>query len=215
MTTPSLHSCTLYITPSPPPPVFLIMYVLAVNEFCLNDCVQLDFADGRVLTIEDLKRRNGISDFLLDSEIDEKDLHSLAGCFDNVEDYLDVLKLTEGQQTDVKDIVFHKKSTQSGMTKALKLWRQPNPPIATYRNLLLLLLELKKGDVACKCCNLLCPKFLPGTPDVGTSNSLHVSQLDEGIVYTFSLTIKMYPMPYTACIHVHVCTMSCTMMVYM
>ncbi len=157
------------------------MYCISIlpTSSILNNCATL-LTDGRVLTIENLQQRNEISDSLLHLEIHENKLHSLAGCFDNVEDYLDELELTEGQQTDVKDIA-HKKGTQIGMTKALKLWRRLNPIIATYENLLILLLKLKKGDVACKCCDLI-PKLLPGSPDAGTSNSRSQS-MDEGIVH--------------------------------
>ena len=103
------------------------------------------------LTVEDLKRRTGVSDAQLDTEIIEHDLHDLGRCFDEVETYLYKLKLTAGQQTDVKDLAF-RCNTAVAMAEALKLWRQPNPFDTTFRKLLDVLLDLGRGDVAKKVC---------------------------------------------------------------
>ena len=109
------------------------------------------FTGPKVLTVEDLKRRTGVSDVQLDSQIIENDLPHLAGCFDEVDLYLYKLELTPGQQTDIKDLAFQR-STTVAMATALKLWRQPNPFAATFRALLEMLLDLKRGDVAiCVC----------------------------------------------------------------
>ena len=96
-------------------------------------------------------RRTGVNSTQLNLEITAHDLHSLAECFDNVEDYLDRLSLNEGQQTDIKDIAYQR-STKTAMVKALKLWHQPNPFAATVQALLEILLDLKRGDVAVKVC---------------------------------------------------------------
>ena len=103
------------------------------------------------LTIKDLIRNTGVSNTQLDTKIIEHDLHSLAECFDNVETYLHKLGLNEGQQTDVEDLAC-RCSTKIAMVKALKLWCQPNPFAATFRALLEILLDLKRGDVAVKVC---------------------------------------------------------------
>ena len=92
-------------------------------------------------------RRTEISSIQLDKEIIEHDLDSLAECFDNVETYLYKLGLNEGQQTDIKDRA-NQQNTKTAMIEALKLWRQPNPFAATFRALLEILLDLKRGDVA-------------------------------------------------------------------
>ena len=84
----------------------------------------------------------------------EHDLQNLATCFDNVETYLDKLRLTPGQQTDVKDIAY-RRNTNIAMTEALKLWRQPNPFTATFRALLEILLDLNRGDIAVKVCQYI------------------------------------------------------------
>ena len=103
------------------------------------------------MTVEDLKRRTGVSDGQLDTEIIEYDLPDLAGCFDEVEIYLYKLNLTPGQQTDVKDLAY-RRGTMVAMTEALKLWRQPNPFAATFRTLVESIRSLKRGDVAVKIC---------------------------------------------------------------
>ena len=99
-------------------------------------------------------RRTGISNTQLNTEIIEQDLHSLAECFDNVETYLYKLGLNEGQQTDIKDLAY-RRNTKTAMVEALKLWLQPNPFAATFRALLEILLELKRGDVAVKVCQCI------------------------------------------------------------
>ena len=106
------------------------------------------------LTIEELKQRSGVNDAQLDTQIIEHDFSDLAGCFDQVDTYLYKLKLTPAQQTDIKDLA-HLRNTAVAMTEALKLWRQPNPFAATYRTLLKVLLELKRGDVAVKVCHYI------------------------------------------------------------
>ncbi|XP_064391082.1 uncharacterized protein LOC135338919 [Halichondria panicea] len=106
------------------------------------------------LTLAALKRRTGVSDTQLDTEVIEHDTHILAGCFDNLENYLDQLRLTPGQQTDLYDLAV-KRDIQTAMAKALKLWRAPNPLVATFRALLIILLDLKRGDVAVRVCQYI------------------------------------------------------------
>ena len=104
--------------------------------------------------IEELKREFGISDEQLKSKIREKDIFDLAGSFDCVETYLDKLGLTAGQQTQVKELS-ERRDVQTAMTKALKFWHQPKPWLATYRTLLQILLELRRGDVAERICQYI------------------------------------------------------------
>ena len=96
-------------------------------------------------------------DVQLDSQIIEKDLPDLAGCFDEVDIYLYKLNLTPGQQTDVKDLAY-RQSTTVAMAEALKLWCQPNPFIATFRALLEIVLDLRRGDVAVSVCQHIASK---------------------------------------------------------
>ena len=106
------------------------------------------------LTIEKLKQETGIDDSQLTTMIREEDINKIAGLFDNVETYLDMLGLLPAQQTDVKDTVV-RHSTEQAMIKALKLWRQPNPYNATFKALIEILLDLRRGDVAINVCQYI------------------------------------------------------------
>ena len=106
------------------------------------------------LTIEELKKRTGVTDAQLDTQITEHDFSDLAGCFDEVDTYLYKLKLTPAQHTDIKDLACRRNTTVA-MTETLKLWCQPNPFAATFRALLEVLLELRRGDVAVKVCQYI------------------------------------------------------------
>ncbi len=106
------------------------------------------------LTLSALKRETGVSDTQLDTEVVEQNLYNLAACFDNVDTYILKLGLLPGQQTDIKDLAF-RWSTQLAMTEALKLWRAINPLDATFRALLIILLDLKRGDVAVSVCQYI------------------------------------------------------------
>ena len=90
----------------------------------------------------------------MNTEIREEDIYDLGGCFDCVETYIDKLGLTAGQQTQIEDLA-ERRDVQTAMTKALKFWRQPKPWLATYRTLLQILLDLKRGDVAVRVCQYI------------------------------------------------------------
>ena len=106
------------------------------------------------LVINDLQREVDISDCQLDTKIREEHLLDVAGCFDCLETYLDKLGLTPGQQTDVKDLAF-RCNTKTAMAEALKLWRQPNPYTSTFKALVEILLDLRRGDVADRVCQYI------------------------------------------------------------
>ena len=106
------------------------------------------------LTVEKLKRETGIDESQLRTMIRQEDINKIADLFDEVEMYLDKLGLLPAQQTDVKDIAY-RHSTALAMTKALKLWRQPDPYAATFRALVEILLDLRRGDVAVRVCQYI------------------------------------------------------------
>ena len=108
----------------------------------------------KTLTIEDLKKTTGVRDVHLNSQIVEHDLYHLAGCFDQVDMFLQKLKLKPSQQTDIKDLSYRHNTTVA-MTEALKLWYQPNPIDATIQALLEILLDLRRGDVAISVCQFI------------------------------------------------------------
>ena len=93
---------------------------------------QPNTSTGAVPTVSDLVRRTGVSETQLDTVIIEHDLYNLAGCFDNVDTYLDKLGLSPPQHSDIKDLAV-RRGTQAGMCEALRLWRRPNPYRATFR----------------------------------------------------------------------------------
>ena len=109
------------------------------------------------MTLSDLKRELRLTDEQLDATVEDSDLPELAGCFENTEDYVEKLGLTPGQQTDVRTQAFVN-GVQTGMKLALKYWKKGNPYKATYRDLLLTTLSLKKGDVAVRVCKCLTNK---------------------------------------------------------
>ena len=106
------------------------------------------------LTVEKLKRETGVDDSQLATMIREEDINKIAGLFDEVETYLDKLRLLPAQQTDVNDIAY-RHSTIQAMIKALKLWRQPDPYAATFQALVEILLDLRRGDVAVRVCQYI------------------------------------------------------------
>ncbi len=120
----------------------------------LHTCIYTGELVMTGLTLAVLKKRNRVSDTQLDTEVIEHDIYILAGCFDNLENYLDQLRLTPGQQTYIYDIAV-RQDIQTAMAKALKLWRAPNPLVATFRALLTIILDLKRGDVAVRVCQYI------------------------------------------------------------
>ncbi len=104
--------------------------------------------------VEDIKRR--CSDAQLDTEIPTKDLHILAGCFDNYEDFLDKLGLSPSQCKDIKAKEYQNNS-QSAMREALRLWRARNPGAATFRELLRITLILRNKEIVTdNICRYIC-----------------------------------------------------------
>ena len=106
------------------------------------------------LSIEMLKKKIEVTDEQINARVEDSDLPELSLCFDNTEDYVEKLKLSPGEQTDVRVQAFVN-GTHTGMKLALKLWKNKNPLEATFRALLLILLSLLKGDVAVQVCKYL------------------------------------------------------------
>ena len=101
------------------------------------------------LTIEKLQAHTGLTEADLDRKIDSDNIELIACFFDNVENYIGALGLSEGQKTDIIDLS-RRRNTKVAMAEALKLWREPNPFAATFRVLIKILLNLERGDVAAK-----------------------------------------------------------------
>ncbi len=98
--------------------------------------------------------KHGFIDKQLDQEIEQDDLAPLAMHFDNVELYLNPLKLTDNEQADVKRDAFVK-GNQVAVITCLSIWRGHEPSEATFRALIKILLDLKKEKIATKICQYL------------------------------------------------------------
>ena len=106
--------------------------------------------------MEKLAEIHNLRNDQLNCEIEEEDIITLAGYFDNVEYYLSALGLITAEQTDIK---FKKvtEGTQIAMNECLTLWKRHNPSAATLRALLEILLRLKKVEIASKVCQYYYP----------------------------------------------------------
>ena len=103
------------------------------------------------LSIEKLQSSKGLSNYQLDQELKFEDLPLLAKLFDNATHYVGKFGLDTSQITDIE-----KKATAlDAMYTALNLWRIKNPSVATYRNLLKIILSLDKGSTAFQVCDFL------------------------------------------------------------
>ena len=118
------------------------------SHYCLY------YVDTKALTVEAVKRKIGVSDAELDTEIIEPNFPDLAGSLDEVDTYLLKFNLTPTQRIDVKRLA-NQCSTRDAMTKALNLWRQQNPYAATFRALIKMSLDMRRGDIAIEVCQYI------------------------------------------------------------
>ena len=98
--------------------------------------------------------KEGVTDEQLDREIEQDDLAPVAMHFDNVELYLNPLKLTDNEQADVKRDAFVK-GNQVAVITCLSIWRSHKPSEATFRALIRILLDLRKEEIGTKICQYL------------------------------------------------------------
>ena len=98
--------------------------------------------------------KHGVTDEQLDREIVQDDLAPVAMHFDDVELYLNPLKLTDNEQADVKRDAFVK-GNQVAVINCLSIWRGHEPSETTFRALIRILLDLKKEEIAIQICQYL------------------------------------------------------------
>ncbi len=98
--------------------------------------------------------KHGVTDEQLDREIEQDDLAPVAMHFDNVEFYLNPLKLTGNEKADVKRDAFVK-GNQVAVINCLSIWRDHEPSGATFRALIRILLDLRKEEIATRICQYL------------------------------------------------------------
>ena len=104
--------------------------------------------------------KHGVTDEQLDREIEQDDLAPVAMHFDDVELYLNPLKLTDNEQADVRRETYLSRSNQVAVINCLSIWRGHEPSEATFRALIRILLDLRKEKVASKICQHLKDKVL-------------------------------------------------------
>ena len=104
---------------------------------------------GNTYTVGDVKKDTGVTDAQLDKEIEERDIHIIAGYFENVpKAILKPLNLLPADRGDVNRTA-NQEGIQAGMAHALSVWRKVNPAKATFRNLIIIVLEnLNNGELA-------------------------------------------------------------------
>ncbi len=98
--------------------------------------------------------KHGVTDEQLGRQIEQDDLAPVAMHFDNVELYLNPLKLTDNEQADVKRDAFVK-GNQVAVINCLSIWRDHEPSEATFRTLIRILLDLRKEEIVTKICQYL------------------------------------------------------------
>ena len=123
------------------------MVCLTIQYFCML-CIALVHCEFHSVDDTSLTRSHvGTGRRTVDSEIEQHDLMYLAGCFDNVEYYLDALGLSPDEKIDVRrSVSLH--GTQVGVNKLLSFWRRRDPSAATFRVLLDIVRSLKKEQIA-------------------------------------------------------------------
>ena len=104
------------------------------------------FALERTVTLETLTEGFNITSDQLNTEIEDDDPSYVSPYFGDPEQYMGVFGLTPAEQTDVKKC----SGCQTAIAMCLSLWRKHNPSTATFKNLLEILLNLRKEEVAKK-----------------------------------------------------------------
>ena len=108
--------------------------------------------------------KHGVTDEQLDQEIEQDDLAPVAMHFDDVELYLNPLKLTDNEQSDVRRETYLSRSNQVAVINCLLIWRGHEPSEATFGALIRILLDLGKEEMATKICQYLKQKVISIDP---------------------------------------------------
>ncbi len=103
--------------------------------------------------------KHGVTDKQLDREIEQDELAPVAMYFDDVELYLNPLKLNGNEQADVKKDAYVKRNLVA-VINCLSIWRDHKPSEATFRALIKILLDLGKEEIATKICQYLKQKVI-------------------------------------------------------
>ncbi|XP_064387477.1 uncharacterized protein LOC135335830 isoform X4 [Halichondria panicea] len=121
---------------------------------------QMKYGDAHIqdpgtTSVYELMVKHGVTDEQLDREIEQGDLAPVAMHFDNVELYLNPLKLNGNEQADVWRETYLSRSNQVAVITCLSIWRGHEPSEATFRALIRILLDLRKEELATRICQYL------------------------------------------------------------
>ncbi|XP_064387883.1 uncharacterized protein LOC135336041 isoform X2 [Halichondria panicea] len=114
-----------------------------------------DQKDPGTTSLHELMVKHGVTDEQLDREIEQDDLAPVAMHFDDVELYLNPLKLTDNEQADVMRETYLSRSNQVAVINSLSIWRSHEPSEATFRALISILLDMGKEEIVTKICQYL------------------------------------------------------------
>ena len=95
-----------------------------------------------------------MSNRLLDLEIKERDFHTLGIYFDTLSGLLEKLNLKPAERADVNKTA-DRDGIQAGVAHALRLWHRVDPSRATFRNLVEILVTLRRMDIAAQVCKYI------------------------------------------------------------
>ena len=87
-------------------------------------------------------------------EIQQEDIPVLASYFDDVEFYLDIMKLTDLEKCDVRKAV-ERHGSQVGIIWCLNYWKKHNPSSANFKSLLDILNQLSKETIYGNVCKYI------------------------------------------------------------
>ncbi|XP_064387634.1 uncharacterized protein LOC135335894 isoform X2 [Halichondria panicea] len=114
-----------------------------------------DQKDPGTTSLHEMVVKHGFTDEQLDREIVQDDLAPVAMHFDDVELYLNPLKLTDNEQADVRRETYLSRSNQVAVINSLSIWRSHEPSEATFRALISILFDIGKEDIVTKICQYL------------------------------------------------------------
>ncbi|XP_064398622.1 uncharacterized protein LOC135345186 isoform X4 [Halichondria panicea] len=109
------------------------------------------------VTLQEIVKRNHLTDVQLNCEIGHGDIPLLAKYFDKIELYPKLMNLTPAEEQDVVNTL-HARGSQVAMIKCLSLWKGHDLFKAKYTALLEVLLRLEKGEIANNVCLYLAAK---------------------------------------------------------
>ena len=101
----------------------------------------------RRLTMDTLMTYTGLTDKEVNQEIAETDLSKIAVLFDSVDNLYDEFNLSPAEKADGMQLR-NFKGTEWSVINALQTWKMRYPDKATFKNLLIILLDNDKGFVA-------------------------------------------------------------------